>query len=320
MGSFPFSNLQWQGRVDYSFTNYTGYSKVTATFYDKFYKSAQLSGGFYGWLSVGDGEPTVISYSRYSSEWTQRATMTVDIPVGQDGYADVRIAVTVTGEVTLSGEKTIRVGNGTAYGKKSNVALSPASVKMGEDIIITTNGGQGTIKHTFRYTYGTLTTKQLIKEDVVSSMTWTVPDLCAYTEDGDDLVVYCETFTSDRSLGETNAKITVYPPDATKPSMGTSEMGREATIETPRGSGNYSISLSWKMAGQTGVMPALRRLSNEPYRSAQFLVPIEQVMLTERVLPQEYITPEGNGVTQAYVDWLTPLMGQSLPRFVDFNR
>ena len=74
------------------------------------------------------------------------------------------------------------------------------------------------------------------------------------------------------------------------------------------------------LAGQTGVMPALRRLSNEPYRSAQFLVPIEQVMLTERVLPQEYITPEGNGVTQAYVDWLTPLMGQSLPRFVDFNR
>ena len=67
-------------------------------------------------------------------------------------------------------------------------------------------------------------------------------------------------------------------------------------------------------------MPALRRLSNEPYRSAQFLVPIEQVMLTERVLPQEYITPEGNGVTQAYVDWLTPLMGQSLPRFVDFNQ
>lgn len=74
------------------------------------------------------------------------------------------------------------------------------------------------------------------------------------------------------------------------------------------------------LAGQTGVMPALRRLGNAPYRSEQFLVPIKQVMLTERVLPQEYITPEGNGVTQAYLDWLTPLMGQPLPRFVDFNR
>ena len=253
MGSFSFNNGSWQGRVDYSVSNYTGYSTVTATFYDKYYKSAQLSGGFFGWFEIG-GNTETFSYARYSAEWANRASRTLDIPVGQDGYADVRIAVTVQGEVTLSGERTIRVGNGTAYGKKSNVALSPSSVKMGEDIIITTSGGEGTIKHTFRYTYGTQTTKQLIAKDILASMTWTVPDLCAYTEKGDYLTVYCETFTSDRSLGETNAKIMVYPPDATKPSMGTSEMGREATIETPRGSGNYSVSLSWKMAGQTGVI------------------------------------------------------------------
>ena len=253
MGSFSFNNGAWQGRVDYSVSNYTGYSTVTATFYDKYYKSAQLSGGFFGWFEIG-GNTETFSYARYSSEWANRASRTLDIPVGQDGYADVRIAVKVQGEVTLSGERTIRVGNGTAYGKKSNVSLSPSSVKMGEDIIITTSDGEGTIKHTFRYTYGTQTTKQLIEKDILASMTWTVPDLCAYTEKGDYLTVYCETFTSDRSLGETNAKIMVYPPDATKPSMGTSEMGKEATIETPRGSGNYSISLSWKMAGQTGVI------------------------------------------------------------------
>ena len=43
-------------------------------------------------------------------------------------------------------------------------------------------------------------------------------------------------------------------------------------------------------------------------------------MLTERVLPQEYINAAGNGVTQAYVDWLLPLIGDPLPRFIDFNR
>ena len=194
MGSFSFNNGSWQGRVDYSVSNYTGYSTVTATFYDKYYKSAQLSGGFFGWFEIG-GNTETFSYSRYSSEWANRASRTMDIPVGQDGYADVRIAVKVQGEVTLSGERTIRVGNGTAYGKKSNVALSPSSVKMGEDIIITTSGGEGTIKHTFRYTYGTQTTKQLIANDILASMTWTVPDLCAYTEKGDYLTVYCETFT-----------------------------------------------------------------------------------------------------------------------------
>ena len=74
------------------------------------------------------------------------------------------------------------------------------------------------------------------------------------------------------------------------------------------------------LSGQTGVMPALRRISSDPYRTELFLVPIEQVMLTERVMPQEYINAAGNGVTQAYVDWLQPLMGDPLPRFIDFNR
>ena len=74
------------------------------------------------------------------------------------------------------------------------------------------------------------------------------------------------------------------------------------------------------LSGKTGVMPALRRVSSDPYRAEQFLVPIEQVMLTERVLPQEYINAAGNGVTQAYVDWLLPLIGDPLPRFIDFNR
>ena len=74
------------------------------------------------------------------------------------------------------------------------------------------------------------------------------------------------------------------------------------------------------LSGQTGVMPALRRISSDPYRTELFLVPIEQVMLTERVMPQVYINETGNGVTQAYVDWLQPLMGAPLPRFIDFNR
>lgn len=74
------------------------------------------------------------------------------------------------------------------------------------------------------------------------------------------------------------------------------------------------------LSGQTGVMPALRRVSSDPYRTELFLVPIEQVMLTERVMPQEYINAAGNGVTQAYVDWLQPLMGDPLPRFINFNR
>lgn len=67
------------------------------------------------------------------------------------------------------------------------------------------------------------------------------------------------------------------------------------------------------LAGQTGVMPAIRRLQNDPYETELFLAPIHEVMLTERTMPAEYINEAGNGVTEAYLDWLRPLMGKPLP-------
>ena len=43
-------------------------------------------------------------------------------------------------------------------------------------------------------------------------------------------------------------------------------------------------------------------------------------MLTEQIMPDAYINEAGNGITQAYADWLTPLMGQPLPEFVTFRK
>ena len=73
------------------------------------------------------------------------------------------------------------------------------------------------------------------------------------------------------------------------------------------------------LAGNTGVMPAFRRVSSQPYKSEIFLVPIEQVMLTENGMPDRYINAQGNGVTQEYLQWLKPLMGEDLPEFVTFQ-
>ena len=67
-------------------------------------------------------------------------------------------------------------------------------------------------------------------------------------------------------------------------------------------------------------MPAFRRLRNDPYESEIFLAPIEQVMLTEQTMPAAYINEKGNGITQDYANWLTPLMGQPLPEFVTFRK
>lgn len=74
------------------------------------------------------------------------------------------------------------------------------------------------------------------------------------------------------------------------------------------------------LADISGVMPAFRRLRNDPYESEIFLAPIEQVMLTEQTMPAAYINEKGNGITQDYANWLTPLMGQPLPEFVTFRK
>lgn len=73
------------------------------------------------------------------------------------------------------------------------------------------------------------------------------------------------------------------------------------------------------LQGETGKMVAFRRLSSSPYKAEAFLVEIEKVMLTERKLPDAYINERGNGITQEYIDWCLPLLGEELPQLVSFR-
>ena len=74
------------------------------------------------------------------------------------------------------------------------------------------------------------------------------------------------------------------------------------------------------IAGETAKMVAIRRLSNEPYASETFLADIRDVMLTERKMPDEFINAEGNGVTEAYKDWVRPLLGDPLPKLMNLRQ
>ncbi len=73
------------------------------------------------------------------------------------------------------------------------------------------------------------------------------------------------------------------------------------------------------LAGESGKMVAFRRVSEEPYKMETFLVDIDEVMLHERKMPAEFINQEANGVTQEFVEWCRPLIGESLPHMVSFN-
>lgn len=67
--------------------------------------------------------------------------------------------------------------------------------------------------------------------------------------------------------------------------------------------------------GQNGVMVGFRRISDSPYRVETIHIPIEQVMLNERMMPEHYINPHGDGVTSAFLNWCRPLLGGELRRF-----
>ncbi|MDQ7844475.1 MAG: 6-phosphofructokinase [Armatimonadota bacterium] len=69
------------------------------------------------------------------------------------------------------------------------------------------------------------------------------------------------------------------------------------------------------VAGQTDQMVVLRRERDEPYRSGIGLVPLETVANRVRPVPDEFIAPAGNDVTEAYLRYIRPLIGGPLPAY-----
>ena len=73
------------------------------------------------------------------------------------------------------------------------------------------------------------------------------------------------------------------------------------------------------LTGESGKMVAFSRVSENPYEMKPFLVDIDEVMMYERKMPDEFINEEGNGVTQAFLNWCRPLIGEELPDMISFN-
>jgi 6-phosphofructokinase 1 len=63
-------------------------------------------------------------------------------------------------------------------------------------------------------------------------------------------------------------------------------------------------------AGETEVMVAIRRDADSPYRSSTFLTPLEAVARRERPLPPAWIAEAGNDVTEEFLRYARPLVGE----------
>ena len=67
-------------------------------------------------------------------------------------------------------------------------------------------------------------------------------------------------------------------------------------------------ALSCALAGETGRMAAIKRLSDEPYRVEFISVPVNEVANHEKTVPMNWITPDGHDVTEELIAYMKPLI------------
>ena len=75
-------------------------------------------------------------------------------------------------------------------------------------------------------------------------------------------------------------------------------------------------AVEFAIAGRSAVMPAIRRLSDAPYRWDIIAAPLAEVANQEKLLPPDFISADGFGITDAARRYLAPLVvGEAYPPF-----
>ena len=74
------------------------------------------------------------------------------------------------------------------------------------------------------------------------------------------------------------------------------------------------VAVESAVAGETGKMVAFKRADGGEYKCEYVLVPLTSVANFEKKVPAEWITPDGAGVTQDFIDYALPLIQGSVER------
>jgi len=78
--------------------------------------------------------------------------------------------------------------------------------------------------------------------------------------------------------------------------------------------GKAAVQLALK--GHNAVMPTIERLSNRPYRWKIGLAPLDKIANVEKMMPKNFITKDGFGITAACRAYLLPLIrGEDYPPY-----
>ncbi len=67
------------------------------------------------------------------------------------------------------------------------------------------------------------------------------------------------------------------------------------------------------LAGRTGVAAIFTRTSNKPYRCGVSIAEIEKIANMEKTVPLSWITEDGTGLTEEYIEYAKPLIQGEMP-------
>ena len=88
-------------------------------------------------------------------------------------------------------------------------------------------------------------------------------------------------------------------------------------------------AVKFALAGKTGVMPVIKRVSNDPYRWKIEEAQLGRMANREKMMPKSYIAADGMGITPAARRYLAPLIRgedyppydrDGLPKYVKMNK
>ena len=90
----------------------------------------------------------------------------------------------------------------------------------------------------------------------------------------------------------------------------------KSDVEQAYATGKAAVEYALK--GHNSVMPAIKRVSNKPYKWKVEMAPLSKVANVEKMMPRDFITEDGFGITQKCRDYLAPLIkGEDYPAYKD---
>ena len=93
-------------------------------------------------------------------------------------------------------------------------------------------------------------------------------------------------------------------------------LASKTDVDQSYAAGKAAVEMA--IAGRNAVMPAITRVSDKPYRWKITEAPLSKVANVEKMLPRDYITKDGYGITAKARAYLGPLMkGEDPPPFKD---